>query len=88
VHGFNAGFQVNVQVLTLNATNILANVECRQEGGGAGTTIVATKTFTAVGTWDVFVELPFHECHLGLQLNTDTGAQSVSAQFTGYYDQN
>ena len=88
VHGFDAGFQINVQVVTFNATGILANVECRQEGGGAGTTIVATKTFAAVGTWDVFVELPFHECRLGLQLDTDGGAQSISAQFMGLYDQN
>ena len=85
VHGFDAGVQFNVQVKVFAATSITAQVECRQEGDGSGPTVVASKVFTATGTLDAFVELPFFECRLGLSISGDAGTNGVSAQFTGLH---
>lgn len=70
-----------IDVITLNATSIGYQVQCKV-GGGTGVQLAASTIATATtasyaltagtsGSWDA--------CRLGLKVNTDTGAQSVSA---------
>lgn len=71
-----------VDVVTLNATSIGWQVQCRVLGSnavevpsGAGTVTTATTTSFTLNV----AETGWTECRMGLKVNTDGGVQSVSA---------
>lgn len=67
------------QISTFNATSIDSQVECRHNAIPAAAVIIDTKNATATGVYAVSIyQGAWDACRLGLKINTDTGAQSIS----------
>lgn len=77
-----SSFQLQWDVLTLNATDITADLECRSSRY-AEPVVLTSNTFTAVGSYTYHVTTPWAQCRTGLKLTGDTGTQAVSIYFEG-----
>lgn len=79
-----SAFKIVEQVTTLNATSVDYSLECRHTGTpGYAAEIVERYSFTATGTHTVYVNLPYDECRLGVQVVGDAGTQAAWAYFIG-----
>lgn len=66
-------------ITTINATSIDSQVECRQNLNPTAAVIIDTKNATATGAYAVTLYAgAWDACRLGMKINTDTGAQSIT----------
>jgi hypothetical protein len=78
------GFRIIEQVTTINADSIDFSLECRYTGGpNPQGEIVDQFSFTTTGTHGVYVNLPFDQCRLGVQVTGDDGDQAAWAYIVG-----
>jgi len=77
VQGFDK-FQVQFDVNTINATNLIATLECRVSPYAATNTVFTSAALTAVSSTSANVTAPFDQCRVGWKVTGDAGVQSVS----------